>query len=59
MTREEIRSAMQAKGILDTNGSRDPLWGQAFEAYNQGKSQKLKMGSCGSCYNIVRQWLKA
>lgn len=58
MTREEIRAGLQAKGILDTSGSRDPLWVQAFELHNQGKSQKLKMG-CGSCYNIVRQWLKS
>lgn len=56
MTKTEIREQMQAKGVLNTNGSRDPLWVAAFEAFNQGQTSKLKMG-CGSCYAKVRNWL--
>lgn len=58
MTREELRAAMQAQNILDAGNSRHPLWAQAFDLFNSGKSQKLKMG-CGSCFNEVRRWLKS
>lgn len=56
MTKTEIREQLQAKGLINTNGSRDPLWVAAFQACNEGRAQKLKMG-CGSCYNEVRKWL--
>lgn len=56
MTKQEIRAAMEAKGIFKTNGSRDALWVKAFELFNDGQKVKLKMG-CGSCYNKVRSWL--
>lgn len=58
MTREELRTALQAKGILEGSGSRDPLWQAAFHAYEYANKKKLNLG-CGSCYNIVRQWLKS
>lgn len=56
MTKQDIKAAMDAKGIFKTNGSRDELWVKAFEMYNSGQNSKLKMG-CGSCYNKVREWL--
>lgn len=58
MTREELRAAMQAKGILEASGSRDLLWVQAFAAFQADTKKKLNLG-CGSCYNEVRRWLKA
>lgn len=58
MTREEIRAGLQAKGILEGSGSRDPLWQAAFQAYESANKKKLNLG-CGSCYNEVRRWLKA
>jgi hypothetical protein len=57
MTREEMRAALIAKGILETN-SRDNLWQEAFHLYNQTQSPKAHWGSCGSCYSNVRAWLK-
>jgi hypothetical protein len=59
MTKQELKTAMIAKGILNTSGSRDPLWIQAFEEYNKSHSPKLVVSSCGSCYNEVRKWLNS
>lgn len=56
MTKAEIKTQMEAAGILKTSGSKHNLWVEAFKLYNSGKSQHLKMG-CGSCYNKVREWL--
>ncbi len=56
MTKQEIRQQLEAKGLLKTNNSRDPLWIKAFELFNEGQRIKLKMG-CGSCFNKVRSWL--
>jgi hypothetical protein len=56
MTKTEIKTQMEAKGIFKTNGSRDALWVKAFELYNETQKMKLRMG-CGSCYNKVRSWL--
>lgn len=58
MTKGEIKAKMVEKGILNTNGSRDPLWVEAFQLFNDGQTQKLKMG-CGSCYSKVRNWLNS
>lgn len=58
MTREELRTALEAKGILGASGSRDLLWVQAFAAYQADTKKKLNLG-CGSCYNEVRRWLTA
>lgn len=60
MTKQEIKDQLQAKGLLETTGSRDTLWIKAFDEYNKANPGKaLKISSCGSCYNEVRKWLKA
>lgn len=58
MTRQELRDALKAKGILEVSGSRDALWTEAFKLYYQETRQKLSP-SCGSCFNRLRAWLKA
>ena len=58
MTKQELKTQMIAKGILNTFGSRDPLWIEAFKLYNEGQKLKLNMG-CGSCYSKVRQWIQS
>lgn len=56
MTKQEIKTQLEAKGLLRVGGSHDPLWVKAFELYNAGQRNHLKMG-CGSCYSKVREWL--
>ena len=56
MTKQELKTQMEANGILRMSGSKHPLWVEAFKMFNEGKRQSLKMG-CGSCYNKVREWL--
>jgi hypothetical protein len=58
MTKAEIKTQMEAAGVLKMSGSKHNLWVEAFKLYNAGKQQQLRMG-CGSCYNKVREWLQS
>lgn len=57
MSKTEIRDNLKKSGKFDTN-SRDPLWIEAFNLYQQETRMKLSM-SCGSCYGKVRSWLNS
>lgn len=56
MSKQELYAQITAKG-LDRNFNGDSLWQQAFNLYNTGRYQKLKM-SCSGCYRTVLEWLK-
>lgn len=56
MTKQELKNAIQAKGIMHTTKSQDPLWKEAFDLYNRTNRQSQRI-SCGACWNKVREWL--
>jgi hypothetical protein len=62
MTKEQIKNALQTKkgnsSVANSDWHREPEWNDAFNLYNQSNRDKLKRGSCGSCYRKVWEWLQ-
>lgn len=62
MTKAEVKAKLQTKlgtrTISNSDWYREPEWNDAFNLYNSANSNKLKRGSCGSCYRKVWEWLQ-
>lgn len=56
MTKAEIKSQLEARGVLRVTKSQDPLWKEAFNEYNRVNKQRLNI-NCGGCWSKVREWL--
>lgn len=57
MTKQEIKTAIDSKGLAYTRKSQDPIWKEAFAEYNKTHGQKLNP-SCGGCWTKIFEWLK-
>jgi len=59
MTKTELYQALKAKGIFDTNSSRDDLWYKALKLYQTETGIKGLSLGCSGCMTKVRNWLQS